>query len=703
MYMKMKNYIISIITIFTLLFGFYTSANAAGSVSASFAGNSSVTVGSTISLNINISSVSGSSDGKIYAFGGYITYDSSKLQYVSFSGASGWTGSTGSASSGRIKVATVDYSMSNGVSSGNVGTVKFKALAAGSATVSMNTIEVTDQEKNLAASFSGKTVTVNEPTPVTPKSSDSSLKSLGVSGYSLSPSFSSGTKSYSVSVPAGTSSVNVTATPNHSKASIVSGTGTVSLSSDKTTASVKVKAEDGSTSTYTITINREKKDEPTPEKPKTKSSDSLLKSLSVSGYTLSPTFSSNTKSYKMSVANGVTGLNVTAIPRSSKAKVSISGNHGWKVGANVITVTVTAEDGSKSTYNVTVDRAKKDKKVKSKDTNVDLKILSAHTMTPNFSNSTNDYNVTVANDVKKLDLSVIPYDKNAKVTISGNKELVDGKENLIKILVTAEDGTTRTINLKVKKSEEKSNAELLDIKVKDHTMTPAFSPSVTNYSVDVDSKTSTLHLTVKAPAGVTYEVNGNEDFQSGKNVVSIKVTDKAGFDKYYQIVVNKEAKKSVSKLMDFIPFIIILGLLFLILLLLFLLMLRKRRNNKYEEYDDSSEEIDAKQNTPINIDFKPEFNFNSKKDTDDDILYANGNLTNTMDLKKQIGTGEDPKVIDAEVSESVVDKSKVTKDDLYDAINESMETRELDKLQLLLEQERLNRKRAALEKKEKDN
>ena len=288
-------------------------------------------------------------------------------------------------------------------------------------------------------------------------------------------------------------------------------------------------------------------------------------------------------------------------------------------------------------------------------------------MTPDYSPSVNEYNVTVPKDVTKLDLTATPYDKNAKVSISGNKELVDGQNNVITLKVTAEDGTVRTIKLNVTKSQEESNAELLDIKVKNHTMTPTFSPEITSYSVDVDSKTNSLYLTVKAPAGVTYEVNGNEDFQAGKNIVSIKVTDKAGYDKYYQIVVNKD--KSVgSTFLSFIPFLIVLGLLFLILLLLFLLMLRKKRNQEVVEYEEVAEG-DTKQNQPISIDFKPEFNFNSKKDTDDDILYANGNLTNTMDLKKQIAKPEEQKVVEAQVSEP--EAPKASKEDLYDAMREA--------------------------------
>ena len=125
------------------------------------------------------------------------------------------------------------------------GSVKIKAgSSACSTTLSITNSSMTvltssglKEERNL--SFTSGTITVNAPVV---KDGDSSLKSLSVSGYSLSPSFSSGTKSYSINVPAGTSSVSISASPNSSKAS-VSGTGNVSLSSDKTTHTVKCTAE----------------------------------------------------------------------------------------------------------------------------------------------------------------------------------------------------------------------------------------------------------------------------------------------------------------------------------------------------------------------------------------------------------------------------------------------------------------------------
>lgn len=707
--MYMKKYLFSLIATFALLISFLPNANAAGSVSASFGGSSSVTKGSNISLSINISSVSGSSDGKMYAFGGYVTYDSSVLQYVSFSGSSGWTGSTGTASSGRIKIATVDYSMSHGVSSGSVGTITFKALATGSTTVSMNTIEATDKSKNLDVSFSGKSVTVNEPAPV--KSNDSKLKSLSLAGYSLSPSFSSGTKSYTVSVPSDTNSVSISATANHSKAT-VSGTGTVNLTSDSTTANIVVTAEDGSKSTYSVTINRAKKSEPTPkgDTEVKKSSNSLLKSLNVSGYTLHPSFASGTKAYTMSVGNGITGLNVTAIPYDSKAKVSISGNRNWKVGKNTIKITVTAEDGSKSVYKVTVTRAKKNSKVKSSDKNVDLRILSSHSISPSFTNDVNVYKVTVPSDVNNLELSAIPYDKNTKVQIAGTQNLKDDKTNVVTIKVTAEDGSTKTITLNVTKTKKKSNAKILDLIVKNNnTLSPKFDPQVEKYTVDVDDKTNKLDLEVKVPDGVTYEITGNENFVTGRNIVTVTVKDKNEFTKNYELTVTKAAPKAVKKdkfTFGWREFLILAGLLLLILLLLLLLLFRRKK--------DEEEPVAAvapvpektpepkKETSPVNIDFKPEFNFNSRNGTDDDQLYAaNGDIINGGEKHAQLPPADvkvKEEIPEAEVYDPYDDN--VTKDELFDAINESMETKQLDKLEMLLAQERLNRKKKALKRKE---
>lgn len=91
--------------------------------------------------------------------------------------------------------------------------------------------------------------------------------------------------------------------------------------------------------------------------PVTYSSDNNLKSLQVSPGKLSPSFSSGTRKYSMTVDNDVKKMSVSATPKDDGAKVtSVSGNSNLKVGENKISVVVTAEDGSKRTYTITVTR-----------------------------------------------------------------------------------------------------------------------------------------------------------------------------------------------------------------------------------------------------------------------------------------------------------------------------------------------------------
>lgn len=97
----------------------------------------------------------------------------------------------------------------------------------------------------------------------------------------------------------------------------------------------------------TVTINA----------PYTASGNNNLSALSISPGTLSPGFSAGTTSYSASVSNSTTSVAVSAKAADGKAKVAVWGNTGLSVGNNTVTVQVTAENGSKKTYTITVNRA----------------------------------------------------------------------------------------------------------------------------------------------------------------------------------------------------------------------------------------------------------------------------------------------------------------------------------------------------------
>jgi hypothetical protein len=89
----------------------------------------------------------------------------------------------------------------------------------------------------------------------------------------------------------------------------------------------------------------------------TQSNEADLASLAVSSGSLSPAFDRDTTTYAASVSHGVTSISVTAAAAPG-ASASCPGSTALDVGANTLTCTVTAADGTTTkTYTVTVTRA----------------------------------------------------------------------------------------------------------------------------------------------------------------------------------------------------------------------------------------------------------------------------------------------------------------------------------------------------------
>lgn len=82
----------------------------------------------------------------------------------------------------------------------------------------------------------------------------------------------------------------------------------------------------------------------------------MLKSLSVSGYSLTPTFDIYETEYAVTVPNGVSSIEISATTVASQTTVSGLGNKSLNVGTNKFTIVSTAENGDTRTYTLTVVR-----------------------------------------------------------------------------------------------------------------------------------------------------------------------------------------------------------------------------------------------------------------------------------------------------------------------------------------------------------
>lgn len=126
----------------------------------------------------------------------------------------------------------------------------------------------------------------------------------------------------------------------------VGGSRKITVSNKQSSSNSSSSSSNNSTSSSNTTTTQE------PEVKK--SSEKNLSSLSVSEGTLSPKFSSGTTTYKVDLTSETESLTISAKAKDSKAKVSGTGKKELKIGENNFTVTVTAEDGSKKTYTISV-------------------------------------------------------------------------------------------------------------------------------------------------------------------------------------------------------------------------------------------------------------------------------------------------------------------------------------------------------------
>ena len=332
------------------------------------------------------------------------------------------------------------------------------SLAVGSNVI---TIEVTAEDESTTRTY---TVTVTRAEPVTPvqQSSDATLSALTLSDIVFG-TFDSTTTSYTVSIPNSVTETTVTPTVNDSGASYVikmngvtDADGAVSLAVGSNVITVVVTAEDEETTrTYTVTVTRSAPP----------STDATLSSLTLSGANIGA-FASGTTSYTAQVANSVAQTTVTPSVNHSGASyvirvggvVDADGTVSLSVGSNVITIVVTAQDGSTTrTYTVTVTRAAP----LSSDATLSTLTLSGVDF-GTFDSSTTSYSAQVANNISRTTVSPSASSSGARYVIKlGGVTDTDGTvslsvgSNVITIVVTAQDGsTTRTYTVTVTRASE---------------------------------------------------------------------------------------------------------------------------------------------------------------------------------------------------------------------------------------------------------
>lgn len=208
------------------------------------------------------------------------------------------------------------------------------------------------------------------------------------------PVFNKNIKEYYIILPESINDLQVTAIPENKK-SKVSISGNQDLINGLNTIQIKVESENRKNSSeYKIYVTKTND---------INKANTNLENLAIENVTLEPDYQEHITNYTASVTNDVENLNILAIPQNQNAKVVVSGDTNLKEGNNIITATVTAENGiTFKKYQITVHKMSEEES---------KNILSEVTRTQN--------SITVTDNSKEIEEK-----KEEQKNIQGNKYLL---------------------------------------------------------------------------------------------------------------------------------------------------------------------------------------------------------------------------------------------------------------------------------------
>lgn len=179
------------------------------------------------------------------------------------------------------------------------------------------------------------------------------------------------------------------------------------------------------------------------------STNNSLSAIYIDGVNLVPVFNENVLNYDAGeVEYAVTNLNISAVPREVTSIVSINGN-SLNVGNNIISITVTAENGSTRTYTVNVRRKQDPNYVPDSNASLSSITINQGILSPAFSPDITEYIVYLPFESKTISAIGTAESVKAQGVIgSGDVNLSLG-ENHIAVTGKAEDGTEKQYNITV--------------------------------------------------------------------------------------------------------------------------------------------------------------------------------------------------------------------------------------------------------------
>jgi len=405
-------------------------------------------------------------------------------------------------------------------------------------------------------------------------STNARLIDLSIAGSNYQrPTFGPNVTAYEAEVPYATSSVQVTARAEDPNAFAISvngvraGTGQATSSVDFSTGDsvevvVEVVAEDKNTrQEYIITVLRGEPDR-----------NSSLAGISVEGTELDQVFRLDRQAYSAVIPFSADTITVTAPAESEFATVEIGDTPADSAGMATIAlddmakqsfaIVVTAQDGSQTSYMLTVTRAEPDR-----NTNLASIAADAGKLSPAFDPQVDTYAVTLDDTQASVVLSVNTDSPLSVVKASSDSTgvnlsstgvaaeadvtLAEGESSLIVFSVTAEGGDVREYRVVVRRELGMGTLVFTDLHLEGVEISPAFSPEVTEYTASVAADVDSVRL-VATRSDPTIEVSIQDEmfvddpvemdvllYEGVTAKTPIRLTAPNGLERVYTIAVSR--------------------------------------------------------------------------------------------------------------------------------------------------------------------
>lgn len=187
----------------------------------------------------------------------------------------------------------------------------------------------------------------------------------------------------------------------------------------------------------------------------------------------------------------------------------------------------------------------------SDNTNLSILRINEEGISPDFRPDIKEYYFIANKNINKLEVTAIPENPNAVVTIIGNDNFIIGK-NTIDIKVESEDKTKIDIyRIFVTRAEniEMANANLETLAIRQATLNPEFDNNVTYYKAEIANDINKIDiLAIPQKENATVKIAQNDEMQIGLNKIEITVTAEDGItDKKYVLEVYRRNEEEEIK------------------------------------------------------------------------------------------------------------------------------------------------------------